>query len=89
MDVALHFSWCIMSSFTTFTFTMLLKVMVALSGTQKITLVFERLVMGMDSFMLLIMTTLIRKCMSLAIAHILPLVTKAIGLLLQMTHSQK
>ncbi|MBA0739454.1 hypothetical protein Gogos_012725 [Gossypium gossypioides] len=33
MDAALHFSLCIMSSFTTFMFTMLLKVMVALSGT--------------------------------------------------------
>ncbi|MBA0787459.1 hypothetical protein Gotri_026925 [Gossypium trilobum] len=36
MDAALHFSLCIMSSFTTFMFTMLLKVMVALSGTRKI-----------------------------------------------------
>ncbi|MBA0587134.1 hypothetical protein Gorai_000269, partial [Gossypium raimondii] len=35
-----------MSSFTTFMFTMLLKVLVGLSGTRKITLVFERLVMG-------------------------------------------
>ncbi|MBA0739453.1 hypothetical protein Gogos_012724, partial [Gossypium gossypioides] len=42
MDVALHFNLCIMSSFTKFMFTMLLKVVVALSGTLKITLVFER-----------------------------------------------
>ncbi|MBA0819521.1 hypothetical protein Gohar_025506 [Gossypium harknessii] len=33
MDATLHFNLCLMSSFTTFMFIMLLKVVVALSGT--------------------------------------------------------